>query len=106
MILIGKTNILRSTTAGISKKLVTIFASHLDNFIMTPNFSSVYQIHKTGSGQFIEPGQIHRSPGFAKIAPWCLASRDSLLSKVPGPVAGWTSPPTLSAHTRNRYQLC
>ena len=27
----------RHTTAGISKKLVTIFASHLDNFIMTPN---------------------------------------------------------------------
>jgi hypothetical protein len=23
-------------------------------------------------------------PGFAKIAPWCLASRDSFLSKEPG----------------------
>jgi hypothetical protein len=41
-------------------------------------------------------------PGFAKIAPWCLASRDSLLAKEHGPVTGWTSPPTLSAHTRNR----
>jgi hypothetical protein len=42
-------------------------------------------------------------PEFAKIAPWCLASRDSLLPKEPGPVTGWTAPPTLSAHTRNRY---
>jgi hypothetical protein len=41
-------------------------------------------------------------PGFAKIAPWCLASRDSLLAKESGPVIGWTSPPTLSAHTRKR----
>ena len=40
----------------------------------------------------------------AKIAPWCLASRDNLLAKVPGQVAGWTAPPTLSAHTRNRYR--
>jgi hypothetical protein len=59
---------------------------------MTPNFSSVYQIRKAGSGQFIEPGQIHRSPGFAKIAPWCLASRDKLLAKVLGTLRsaqGW-----------------
>jgi hypothetical protein len=42
----------------------------------------------------------------AKIAPWCLASGDKLLAKVPGPVAGWTAPPTLSAHTRNRYSYC
>jgi hypothetical protein len=42
-------------------------------------------------------------PGLAKIAPWCLASRNSLLPKEPGLVTGWSSPPTLSAHTRNRY---
>ena len=28
---------IRVLTAGISKKLVTIFARHLDSFIMTPN---------------------------------------------------------------------
>jgi hypothetical protein len=56
----------------------------------------------SGSRQFLEPGQVYLSPGFAKIAPWCLASRDSLLAKVPGPVTGWTAPPTLSAHTANR----
>jgi hypothetical protein len=75
------------TTAGISKKLVTIFASHLDSFIMTPNLSAVYKFRK---------------PGFAKIAPWCLARRDRIVAKVPGPVTGVTAPPTLSAHTRNR----
>ena len=63
---------------------------------------AVYSFREAGSGQFVEPGQIYRSPGFAKIAPWCLASRDKLLAKVPGIVAGWTAPPTLSAHTRNR----
>jgi hypothetical protein len=92
----------RLTTAGISKKLVTIFASHPDSFIVKPNLSAVNQIRQAGSGQFLEPGQIYRSPGLAKIVPWCLASRDKLLAKVPGPVTGWTSSPTLSAHTRNR----
>jgi hypothetical protein len=42
-------------------------------------------------------------PGFAKIAPWCLARRDTFVAKVPGLVTGVTAPPTLSAHTRNRY---
>jgi hypothetical protein len=70
---------------------------------MTPNFSSVYQIIQTGSRQFHLPGQIHRSPGLAKIAPWCLARQDRLSAKEPGQLAGVTAPPTLSAHTRNRY---
>jgi hypothetical protein len=89
-------------TAGISKKLVTIFARHLDSFIVKPNLSAVNQIHQAGSGQFLEPGQIFLSPGMAKIAPWCLARQDRLSAKEPGQVTGVTSPPTLSAHTRNR----
>jgi hypothetical protein len=44
--------------------------------------------------------------GIAKIAPWCLARRDRFSAKVPGPVTGVTAPPTLSAHTRNRYAAC
>jgi hypothetical protein len=68
---------------------VTIFASHLDSFIMTPNLSPFTN--------FVKPGQ-------AKIAPWCLVSPDSLLAKVPGLVIGWTAPPALSAHTRNRWR--
>jgi hypothetical protein len=63
---------------------------------------AVYQFRKAGSGQFLEPGQFYRSPGFAKIAPWCLARQDNLSAKEPGQLTGVTSPPTLSAHTRNR----
>jgi hypothetical protein len=57
--------------------VITIFASHLDNFIMKPNLSPFTNFDK---------------PGFAKIAPWCLASRDKLLAKVLGTLRsaqGW-----------------
>jgi len=67
---------------------------------MTKNFSSVYQFRKTGSGQFLPPGQVNRSPGLAKIAPWWLARRDSLSAKALGLLAGVTAPPTLTAYTR------
>jgi hypothetical protein len=83
-------------------KLVTIFALSLDNFIMTKSFSSVYQIRKTGSGQFLSPGQFYLSPGLAKIAPWWLARRDSFSAKAPGLIVGVTAPPTLTAPTRCR----
>jgi hypothetical protein len=82
----------------------------LSQFLLAPGqfyhdtkFIAIYQFRKAGSGQFILRGQIYLSPGLAKIAPWCLASRDRLPAKVPGLVIGWTAPPTLSAHTRKRY---
>jgi hypothetical protein len=84
-------------------KLVTIFARHLDNFIMTQNISSVYSFRKTGSGQFLPPGQIYLSPGLAKIAPWCLARRDSFSAKAPGQIVVVTAPPTPTAPTSCRY---
>jgi hypothetical protein len=83
-------------------KLVTIFAHYLDNFIMTKDFSPVYSFRKTGSGQFPPPGQFYLSPGLAKIAPWCLARRDSFSAKAPGLIVGVTAPPTLTAPTRCR----
>jgi hypothetical protein len=67
-----------------SKKLVTIFARHQDSFIVTQSLSAVYQLRKTGSGQFLQPRQFNHSPGLAKIAPWWLAHRDSFLAEVPG----------------------
>jgi hypothetical protein len=70
---------------------------------MTISFSSVYQFRKTGSGQFLPPGQFYLSPGLAKIAPWCLARRDSFQAKAPGLMIGVTAPPTLTAPTRRRY---
>jgi hypothetical protein len=65
-------------------KLVTIFAHHLDSFIVTQNLSFVYQFRKTGFGQFLQPRQLYLSLGLAKIAPWCLAHQDYFLAKVPG----------------------
>jgi hypothetical protein len=72
-------------TNGWGNKLVTIFARHLDCFIMTPNFSLIYQIY-SGSGQILQPRHLYLSPGFAKIAPWWLARRDYFMAKVPGHV--------------------
>jgi len=70
---------------------------------MTQNLSSVYSFRTTGSGQILPPGQFYLSPGLAKIAPWCLARRDSLSAKAPGLSAGDAAPPTLTAPTRCRW---
>jgi hypothetical protein len=70
---------------------------------MTKGFSSLYSFRKTGSGQFLHPGQFYLSPGLAKIAPWWLARRESFSAKAPGLIVGVTAPPTLTAPTRRRY---
>jgi hypothetical protein len=67
-------------TDGWGNKLVTIFARHLDSFIMTLYFSLIYQIRDFGSGQILQSRQLYLSPGFAKIAPWWLARRDYFLA--------------------------
>jgi len=74
-------------TDGWGNKLVTIFARHLDNFIMTNNISLICQIRDFGSGQILQPRQFYLSPGLAKIAPWRLARRDNFSAKVPGLVS-------------------
>jgi len=56
---------------------------------MKPNLTTVCEFCKTVK---------------AKIAPWCLARRESFSAKAPGLVAGVTAPPTLTAPTRNRYR--
>jgi hypothetical protein len=75
-----------TNTDGWGNKLVTIFAPHLDSFIMTINFSLICQLY-SGSGQIHHLRQLYRSPGLAKIAPWWLARRDSFSAKVPGLVS-------------------
>jgi hypothetical protein len=77
-----------TNTDGWGNKLVTIFARHLDNFILTNKFSFICQIRDFGSGQILQPGQLYGSPGFAKIASWRLACRDNFVAKVPGQVTG------------------
>jgi hypothetical protein len=54
---------------------------------LTNKFSLIYQIRDCGSGQILQPRQLYLSPGFAKIAPWWLARRDSFSAKVPGLVS-------------------
>jgi hypothetical protein len=49
-------------TDGWGNKLVTISARHLDNFIVTINFSLIYLIRDFGSGQILQPVQFFRSP--------------------------------------------
>jgi hypothetical protein len=82
--LMKKINVTFANTDGWGNKLVTIFARHLDSFIVTLNFSLIRQIRDVGSGQILQPRQSPLSPGFAKIAPWWLARRDYFLAKVPG----------------------
>jgi hypothetical protein len=81
-----------TNTDGWGNKLVTIFARHLDNFILTINLSLVCQIRDFGSGhpdsyRDLQPRQLYRSPGLAKIAPWWLARRDYFSAKEPVPIA-------------------
>jgi hypothetical protein len=65
-----KNNSTFTNTDGWGNKLVTIFALHLDSFIMRINFSLIYQIRDFCSGQIMQPRQLYLSPGFAKIAPY------------------------------------
>jgi hypothetical protein len=71
-------------TDGWGNKLITVFARYLDCFILTNNFSFIYQIRDFGSGQIMKPRQSYLSPSHAKIAPWWLARRDNFPAKVPG----------------------
>jgi hypothetical protein len=88
----------KHNTDGWGNKLVTIFARHLDSFIVTQNLSLFYQIRDFGSAQILQPRQLYLSPGFAKIAPWRLARRDNFLAKAPGHVTG-------RAYATNVYSL-
>jgi hypothetical protein len=77
--------IAQQLTSGYKQKDLSQFLHrHLDSFIVTQNFSSVYQIRDFGSGQILLPGQFYLLTGLAKIAPWWLARRDYFSSKVPG----------------------
>jgi len=76
-----------ANTDGWGNKLVTIFARHLDNLILTNNISLICQIRDSGSGQIRKPKQLYLSPGLAKIAPWWLARRDNFSAKEPGLVS-------------------
>jgi hypothetical protein len=64
-------------TSGYKQKDLSQFLHHhLDNFIMTINFSLIYQIRDFGSRQIRNTVTNYRSPELAKIAPWWLARRD------------------------------
>ena len=108
-------------TDGWGNKLVTIFARHLDNFILTLNFSLICQIRDFGSGQILQPRLLYLSPGLAKIAPWWLVCRERFVhppslpfGKLRGCFGGRSrdscrrpSPPTFTTYTsRPLYVRC
>ena len=64
---------------------------------MTINFSIICQIF-SGSGQILHPGQLYRSPGLAKIAPWWLVRRDYFCLKYRDSYRR-TAPPTFTTST-------
>jgi hypothetical protein len=66
---------------------------------MTPNLSSNYHFRKTGSGQFLQPGQIYLSLGLAKTCAMLSCTRDKFPAKEPGQEVGWAALPTLSPYT-------
>jgi hypothetical protein len=86
-----------ANNAGIGNKLVTIFARHRDNYIMTINFSLICQFF-SGSGQIRIAGTYYPSPGFAKIAPWWLAAGTVYRLKY-RMTPRRAAPQTLTAHT-------
>jgi len=90
-----------ANTDGWGNKLVTIFARHLDNFILTNNLSLIYQIRDFGSGQILQPRQFYLSPGLAKIAPWWLAAGTTFRLKYQDSKRR-TAPPTFTPTSINK----
>ena len=74
-------------TDGWGNKLVTIFAPHLDCFIVTQNLSLICQIRDFGSGQILQPRQIKSFAGICKNCAKVACRRDSFSAKVPGLVS-------------------
>jgi len=87
-------------TAGIGNKFVTIFAPHLDNFIVKHKSRPLTNIVIPAMDRSVPKRQLKLSPGLAKIAPYLPCHRDSFSAKVPGLAAGWLRQVTLTTHTR------
>ncbi|OFY09299.1 MAG: hypothetical protein A2X05_12695 [Bacteroidetes bacterium GWE2_41_25] len=85
-------------TDGWGNKLVTIFARHLDNFILTTYLSLIYLICDFGFGQNLQSRQFYLAPGFAKIAPCWLAARTIFWLKYQDSYRR-TAPPTFTPST-------
>ena len=75
-----------ANNAGIGNKLVTIFARHRDNFIMTINFSLICQIF-SGSGQILQSGTTLSFAGTGKNCAMVACRRDNFLAKVSGHIS-------------------
>ena len=80
--------------------VVTIFAPHLDNFIVKQKSRPFTSTVIPALDRSVLKRQFKPSPGLAKIAPYLPCHRDSFSAKIPGSVAGWLRQVTLTAHTR------
>ena len=87
-----------TNTDGWGNKLVTIFARHLDSFILTNNFSIIYQTRDFGSWQILPlENFIFRRDGKNCAIP--SLHRDNFLAKVSG---SWSVASSGNVYSLNR----
>jgi len=67
-----------------SGQVVTIFAPHLENFIVKQKSRPFTNIVIPALDRSVVKRQLNLSPGLAKIAPYLPCHRDNFSAKVPG----------------------
>jgi hypothetical protein len=78
----------KPNTDGWGNKLVTIFARHLDNFILKPNLSLIYLIRDFGSGQIRATETNSSFAGICKNCAMAACPPGQILPKAPRHVNG------------------
>ena len=88
-----------ANTDGWGNKLVTIFAPHLDNFVITYKLSLIYKIRDFGSGQIRSTETILSFAGTGKNCAIPSSPPGQIPAKEPGLVAGWLRRVTFTPST-------
>jgi len=89
----------KPNTDGWGNKLVTIFARHLDNYILKPYLSLIYLTRDSGSGQIRFAETILSFAGTCKNCAIPSSPPGQIPAKEPGHVAGWLRRVTFTPST-------